>query len=118
MAKEFGVSESYSRFATVSLFVGLIVGASFWGIASDAIGRRPAFNCTLFICGTFGLAAGGGNSWVAYVIFLPSIVKGIVTNWNLGSALCTHAWVWVSVEICPSTQLSSSSVCLPTPPTF
>jgi MFS family permease len=61
---EFGVSETDSRFATCSLFVGLIIGASFWGIASDAIGRRPAFNMTLCICGTFGLAAGGAPSWI------------------------------------------------------
>jgi MFS family permease len=68
IAKEFGVSENESRFATCSLFVGLIIGASFWGIASDAIGRRPAFNMTLCICGTFGLAAGGGPNWVGCVI--------------------------------------------------
>lgn len=63
------------RFTTCSLFVGLIVGATFWGFASDTIGRRPAFNMTLFLCGTFGLAAGGGNSWVAYVFFsLPACI--------------------------------------------
>lgn len=61
---EFGVSENESRFATCALFVGLIIGASFWGIASDAIGRRPAFNATLCICGAFGLASGGAPSWV------------------------------------------------------
>lgn len=64
VAMEFGVSETDSRFATCSLFVGLIIGASFWGIASDAIGRRPAFNMTLCICGTFGLAAGGAPTWI------------------------------------------------------
>lgn len=67
IANEFGLSESWSRFATVALFVGLTVGASFWGIASDAIGRRLAFNSTLFLCGAFGLAAGGGPSFVGYV---------------------------------------------------
>lgn len=64
---EFGISESYVRFTTCSLFVGLIVGSSFWGLASDTIGRRPAFNMTLFLCGAFGLAAGGGPNWVGYV---------------------------------------------------
>lgn len=64
---EFGISETHSRFATVSLFIGLIVGASFWGIASDIIGRRPAFNMTLFLCGAFGLAAGGAPNFVGYV---------------------------------------------------
>lgn len=50
----------------------MIVGASFWGIASDIIGRRPAFNCTLLICGAFGLAAGGGPNWVGYVLNIAS----------------------------------------------
>lgn len=67
LSLEFGVSESYVRFTTCALFVGLIIGASFWGLASDAIGRRPAFNMTLFLCGAFGLAAGGGPNWVGYV---------------------------------------------------
>lgn len=64
LSMEFDVSESYVRFATCSLFVGLVIGASFWGIASDAIGRRPAFNITLFLCSVFGLAAGGAPTWV------------------------------------------------------
>jgi MFS family permease len=66
VAKEFGISQTHARFATVALFVGLTIGASFWGIASDAIGRRPAFNMTLFLCGAFGLASGGGPTFVGY----------------------------------------------------
>lgn len=118
MSNEFGVSENYSRFATCSLFVGLIVGASFWGIASDAIGRRPAFNCTLFICGTFGLAAGGGNSWIAYVLIMAVLSISLLLTSNLVSVLFTHAWVWVSAAICQSMLLSSLNACLPTLPTF
>lgn len=67
LSAEFDIDESWVRFTTCSLFVGLIVGATFWGFASDTIGRRPAFNMTLFLAAAFGLAAGGGNSWVAYV---------------------------------------------------
>lgn len=122
VAMEFGVSDNYSRFATCSLFVGLIVGASFWGIASDAIGRRPAFNCTLFLCGTFGLAAGGGNSWVAVcalyaclglgvggnlpvdaAVFLEclppnsaNILSGLATWWSVGTLIASMlAWAFI-----------------------
>lgn len=68
LSYEFGISESHVRFTTCALFLGLCIGASFWGIASDIIGRRWAFNTTLFLAGAFGLAAGGGPTWIGYVI--------------------------------------------------
>ena len=80
MASEFGISGNDSRFATCALFVGLTVGASFWGIASDIVGRRPAFNCTLAMCGAFGLAAGGGPNWVGYASFDSSHVRAVVPH--------------------------------------
>jgi MFS family permease len=43
--------------------VGLCVGASFWGIGSDIMGRRLAFNLTLLIASVFGIAAGAAPSW-------------------------------------------------------
>jgi MFS family permease len=49
------------------LFVGLCLGATIWGCAADVIGRRPAFNLTLFICGAFGLATAGSPTWIGYV---------------------------------------------------
>ncbi|KAL4963958.1 MFS transporter [Aspergillus stella-maris] len=87
MATEFGISENNSRFATCALFVGLIVGASFWGIASDAIGRRPAFNCTLFLCGAFGLAAGGGPSWVGTCALYACLGLGVGGNLPVDAAV-------------------------------
>lgn len=67
LSAEFGISSSWVRFTTCALFLGLCIGASFWGIVSDLIGRRPAFNMTLFISGVFGLATGGGPTWIGYV---------------------------------------------------
>ena len=64
MSREFGVDENQIRYTTLALFLGLCIGASFWGTASDVLGRRLAFNFTLLISGTFGLAAGGGPNWV------------------------------------------------------
>lgn len=95
---EFGISESYVRFTTCSLFVGLIVGSSFWGLASDTIGRRPAFNMTLFLCGVFGLAAGGGPNWVGYVHDCKRSLLIYYTSFLTGYAVpvpCSLAWVWV-----------------------
>src|ERR1700761_4115785 len=61
------------RMATFALYCGLIVGvrvgfvhgvdglyvhpkATFWGMTCDVIGRRTAWNATLFISGIFGIA--------------------------------------------------------------
>lgn len=44
------------RLATLALYVGLIVGAMFWGMTCDVIGRRAAWNATLVIGGIFGIA--------------------------------------------------------------
>ncbi|KAL8896262.1 MAG: hypothetical protein Q9192_003181 [Flavoplaca navasiana] len=54
-ALQFGPSETQVRYTTCALFIGLCLGASFWGVASNLIGRRLAFNMTLFIAGVFGL---------------------------------------------------------------
>lgn len=60
------MSETHVRFTTASLFIGLCIGASFWGIASDLVGRRLAFNMTLLICGIFGISVGGSPTWIGY----------------------------------------------------
>jgi uncharacterized membrane protein YeaQ/YmgE (transglycosylase-associated protein family) len=38
----------------MSLFIGLIVGASTWGVLADLIGCRLSFNITLFIAAVLG----------------------------------------------------------------
>ncbi|KAJ5948974.1 hypothetical protein N7454_002281 [Penicillium verhagenii] len=134
IANEFGISENHSRFATCALFVGLIIGASFWGIASDAIGRRPAFNMTLCICGIFGLAAGGAPSWVGVcalyaclglgvggnlpvdaAVFLEclppnsaSILSGLATWWSVGTLISSMlAWAFI-----PNFSCASAATCV------
>ncbi|KAJ5408358.1 hypothetical protein N7509_002241 [Penicillium cosmopolitanum] len=57
------VQVSYS---SVAYYVGLILGAAFWGTSSDLIGRRPAFNFTLLIAGTFLCAAAGSMNFIAF----------------------------------------------------
>ncbi|KAL2842620.1 major facilitator superfamily domain-containing protein [Aspergillus pseudodeflectus] len=133
LSMEFGVTESESRFATCALFVGLIVGATFWGIASDIIGRRPAFNCTLFLCGAFGLAAGGGPNWVGtcalyaclglgvggnlpvdaavFLECLPpdsaDLLSGLATWWSVGTLISSMlAWAFI-----PNFSCEDSATC-------
>ncbi|KAE8147553.1 MFS general substrate transporter [Aspergillus avenaceus] len=87
LSLEFNISESHVRFTTCALFVGLIVGASFWGIASDAIGRRPAFNITLFLCAVFGLAAGGGPNWIGTCALYACLGLGVGGNLPVDAAI-------------------------------
>ena len=87
LTAEFGPSETRVRYTTCATFVGLCLGASFWGVASDVVGRRLAFNFTLFIAGVFGLAAGGGNSWIGVCGLYAALGCGVGGNLPVDGAL-------------------------------
>lgn len=87
IAAEFNVDTNRVRYTTLSLFVGLCIGASFWGIASDVIGRRLAFNCTLMFAGIFGLAAGGGPNWIGTCALYACLGLGVGGNLPVDGAL-------------------------------
>ncbi|EAW11404.1 putative sugar transporter [Aspergillus clavatus NRRL 1] len=87
LSSEFGISATHVRFTTCALFLGLCLGASFWGVASDIIGRRPAFNITLFLCGAFGLAAAGGPTWVGVCGLFACMGLGVGGNLPVDGAL-------------------------------
>ncbi|KAJ5684360.1 uncharacterized protein N7477_000705 [Penicillium maclennaniae] len=124
---EFGLGESEVRFTTCALFVGLCIGASFWGVASDIVGRRLAFNCTLFLAGVFGLASGGGPNWIGtcalyaclglgvggnlpvdgatFLEFLPCESGGYLTMlsvfWPIGQLIGSlFAWAYIPIFSC------------------
>lgn len=48
---------------TVAAYSGMLIGALFWGFGADVIGRKVAFNCSLFICSISALIAGCSVSW-------------------------------------------------------
>jgi MFS family permease len=66
---------------TLAVYVGLIIGAAFWGIGADLMGRQLAFNLTLFIAGVFGTAAGGGPNFIGTAAMVALI--GLGTGGNL-----------------------------------
>ncbi|GJE87450.1 MFS general substrate transporter [Phanerochaete sordida] len=70
---EFGGSGAWIKLGQA---IGFLIGAAFWGLASDVWGRRWAFNITLFLTGTFALAASGSPNLVALCAF--------VTVWSIG----------------------------------
>lgn len=118
-------------FSSVAYYVGLIIGASFWGTAADMIGRKPAFNATLLYGGIFACAsagvqnftafcsiwavigtAAGGNVPVDGIVFLEFIPQSsqwlLVTLsawWNLGQvAVAALSWAFLANYACPSTE--------------
>lgn len=48
----------------------MLVGALFWGLGADIIGRRFAFNVSLFICSTFAILAGAAPNWPCLGFFI------------------------------------------------
>jgi MFS family permease len=87
VSQEFGVSSTHVRFTTASLFIGLCLGASMWGIASDVVGRRLAFNCTLLICGVFGICVGAAPTWIGVCGLSASLGLGVGGNLPVDGAL-------------------------------
>ncbi|CAE6429807.1 unnamed protein product [Rhizoctonia solani] len=86
-------------FATLSLYVGLIVGATTWGVLADVIGRRLSWNITLFLSGVFGIAAGASHNFVTLGSLVACLGFGIGGNLPVDGALFlefipgSHQWL-------------------------
>ncbi|KAI9761501.1 MAG: hypothetical protein M4579_001011 [Chaenotheca gracillima] len=100
----------FERGLTVALYSGLLLGALFWGLTADIMGRRIAFNTSLIFCSVFAIAAGaapnfnvlallvalsafggGGNlilDTTVFLEYLPSRYQWVLTLlaawWSLG----------------------------------
>ena len=74
IGKEFNAP--HPQMLTLALYVGLLLGAGGWGLGADVIGRRLAFNLTLFLSAVFGIAAGGANSFVAVCALIACLGVG------------------------------------------
>ncbi|TEA11007.1 Major facilitator-type transporter hxnZ [Colletotrichum sidae] len=118
-------------FSSVAYYVGLIIGASFWGTTADLIGRKPAFNATILYGGVFACAVAGTQSFTAFcalwavigtaaggnvpvdsVVFLefvPQTHQWLLVSlsawWNLGQVIVSLlAWLFLANFACPSTD--------------
>lgn len=87
LSADFGVDSNRVRYTTLALFLGLCIGASFWGVMSDIVGRRLAFNCTLGIAGVFGLCVGGAPNWIGTCALLSCLGLGVGGNLPVDGAL-------------------------------
>ncbi|TRX92306.1 hypothetical protein FHL15_006921 [Xylaria flabelliformis] len=73
--KEFG-SVGYANGQNIASYAGLLVGAIFWGFGADVIGRRWAFNISLFICSAAAIVAGAAPSWPSLGFFVALVGFG------------------------------------------
>lgn len=87
MSVEFGVDPNTIRYTTLITFIGLSIGSTFWGVASDIIGRRPAFNMTLLLCGAFGFATALGPNWPGTCALFLCMGLGVGGNLPVDGAL-------------------------------
>jgi len=67
---------AYGRALTIAVYVGMLIGALFWGISGDIIGRRFAFNVSLFLCSAFTIISGVAPNWVALAVFIALLGFG------------------------------------------
>ncbi|GME68380.1 unnamed protein product [[Candida] boidinii] len=56
--------------ATECFYAALITGSILWGFSGDIIGRKLAFNLSLFLSAIFGFLTGGMGSYATYVIMI------------------------------------------------
>ena len=79
--EEFALSPAQAGLVVSSTFLGMLVGAWFWGTLSDRIGRRTGFQITIAIFAVFGLASAFAPSvwWLAFL--------RMMTGFGLGGAL-------------------------------
>ncbi|KAG5927524.1 hypothetical protein E4U42_002132 [Claviceps africana] len=56
-------SKGYANALTIAVYCGMLSGAVFWGFSADIIGRKYAFNISLFMCSVCCIVAGAMPSW-------------------------------------------------------
>ncbi|TEA11295.1 putative MFS-type transporter [Colletotrichum sidae] len=87
LSAEFSISEKTVRYTTSSIYLGLCFGSFVWGVGSDVLGRRIAFNLTLLITGVFGVLLAFAPSWGWVCILFAGLGFGVGGNLPVDGAL-------------------------------
>lgn len=72
--REFG--GGYKNALTIAVYCGMLTGAIFWGFSADVIGRKYAFNISLFMCSVCCIVAGAMPSWPTLGLFIALLGFG------------------------------------------
>ena len=81
------------EFATLALYVGLIIGASTWGVLADVIGRKLSFNVSVWLL----------SCSVSYIASGAVVSRTRPLAWPRSSALATSAIVRTTAPIAHTT---------------
>jgi MFS family permease len=65
----------------------MLVGALFWGLTADIMGRKIAFNVSLLLCSVFAIVAGASPSWEVLGLFVCLSAFGAGGNLVLDTAV-------------------------------
>ncbi|KAF5987305.1 synaptic vesicle transporter SV2 [Fusarium coicis] len=84
--REFG-EKGYANGMTIAAYVGMLTGALFWGFSADIIGRKYAFNITLFLCSVSCIIAGGMPNWPSLGLFIALLSFGAGGNLVMDTAV-------------------------------
>jgi MFS family permease len=93
---------SYYNGLTIAAYVGMLIGALFWGMTADIMGRKIAFNVSLVFCSVFAIVAGASPNWEVLGVFVCLSAFGAGGNLVLDTA--------VFLEYLPSEFLQMSMV--------
>jgi MFS family permease len=90
---------SYPKGMTIAAYSGMLIGALFWGISADVIGRKFAFNFSLIVCSVFAIVAGSAPNWPVLGLFIALSAFGGGGNLVLDTAVfleylpSKHQWM-------------------------
>ncbi|CED85516.1 mfs general substrate transporter [Phaffia rhodozyma] len=85
--QELGIADSKIGDIFVAFSAGLTVGAFFWGIAADVIGRKWCFNITCAISSVAGLLFAAPSNFGALCFLISVVGLGVGGNIPLDSAI-------------------------------
>jgi len=78
---EWQLTTAQAGFIGTAIFIGMLVGAWFWGIITDRIGRKPSFQLTVLVDSVFGFLSALSPAYIWLVI-----LRGI-TGFGVGGTL-------------------------------
>ncbi|KAL1404847.1 hypothetical protein Q8F55_008458 [Vanrija albida] len=81
--QEFGNPNPPLQGVSLASQIGLLAGAALWGFSADIIGRRLAFNSSLFVCAIFVLLTGAMPNYISFCAFIAIYSAGAGGNYIL-----------------------------------